>query len=188
MDKNIRNSEDHSDRITCNNSTCQAKIEKSESEAKRFNGHFAKFMAIQNINEHIKHLVEVNTKLCELYKSDDLREKREALYDELEKIIDKSEDRRENNEEKAMAEINRLEEEIKKQKEINEKLSKPAQGRVSSPLYISDTEYDSPPDDSEEDSPDEEELKLMSKIKQEIIEDIPRIGPKSRRSRNNFFK
>lgn len=62
-----------------------------------------------------------------------------------------------------MAEINRLEEEIKKQKEINEKLSKPAQGRVSSPLYISDTEYDSPPDDSEEDSPDEEELKLMSK-------------------------
>ena len=92
----------------------------------------------------------------------DLHEKREALLDELEKMIDKSEERRAINEEKAMAEISRLEDEIKKQKEINEKFANPAPGGVSSPLYISDTEYDSPPEDSEEDLPDEDELELMS--------------------------
>ena len=98
-----------------------------------------------------------------MYDSDDLHEKREAVLDEIDRIIDKSEDRRAINEEKARAEISRLEEAIKKQKEINEKLASPVPGRVSSPLYISDTEYDTPSEKSEEDSPDEEELELMSK-------------------------
>ena len=92
-----------------------------------------------------------------------MHEKREALLDELDRIIDKSEDRREINEKKARTEIKRLEDAIKKQKEINEKLASPVPGRVSSPLYISDTEYDTPSEHSEEDSPDEEELELMSK-------------------------
>lgn len=98
-----------------------------------------------------------------MYDSSDLHEKREAVLDELDRIIDKSVDRRAINEEKARDEISLLEDAIKKQKEKNEKLARPVPGRVSSPLYISDTEYDTPSGNSEEDLPDEEELELMSK-------------------------
>ena len=137
-----------------------------------------------------------------MYDSSDLHEKREAVLDELDRIIDKSVDRRAINEEKARDEISLLEDAIKKQKEKNEKLARPVPGRVSSPLYISDTEYDTPSGNSEEDLPDEEELELMSKstslfilqfllilisVKQERVECIPKVGPKSRKSRNNFF-
>ena len=98
-----------------------------------------------------------------MYDSGDLYQKREAVLDELDRIIDKSEDRRAINEKKARAEISLLEDAIKKQKEKNEKLARPVPGRVSSPLYISDTEYDTPSENSEENSTDEEELELLSK-------------------------
>ena len=106
--------------------------------------------------------MEVNTKLCEMYKSNEMHEKREALLDELERLLEKSQERRDENEKNARAEISRLEDEIKKQKEENKKHASPVSGRVSSSLYISD-EDDTPPEDSQEDSPDEEELELMSK-------------------------
>jgi hypothetical protein len=56
MENNVRNSdcEDQSERITCENATCKAEIEESESEAKRYNYHFAKFIALEKIRAHIK--------------------------------------------------------------------------------------------------------------------------------------
>jgi hypothetical protein len=56
MENNVRNSdcEDQSERITCKNATCKAEIEESESEAKRYNGYFVKFRALQDIKAHIK--------------------------------------------------------------------------------------------------------------------------------------
>ena len=53
MEKNI-NCETHSEKITCKNASCKEEIEKSESEAKRYNGHFVKFKAMQVIQERIK--------------------------------------------------------------------------------------------------------------------------------------
>lgn len=56
MENNVRNSdcEDQPERITCKNATCKAEIEKSESEAKLYNGHFVKFRALKDIKAHIK--------------------------------------------------------------------------------------------------------------------------------------
>ena len=56
MENIVRNNDcqDQSERITCKNATCKAEIEKSESEAKRYNGHFVKFRAIQDIKARIK--------------------------------------------------------------------------------------------------------------------------------------
>ena len=123
-----------------------------------------------------------------MYDSSDLYEKREAVLDELDRIIDKSEDRRAINEKKARAEISLLEDAIKKQKEKNEILARPVSGRVSSPLYISDTEYDTPSENSEENSPDEKELELSSKSTSLLISILINLNYSQARNRRMHSK